>query len=150
MGLFDKVNLVNNDPKTMSVKSYCFLKSDEELFDVLSLNPDFELSTADLVEKGYAGKSVYRFYSTYKYDVTLMPDPKNKADKNAVKILLSGKFYGYVNKNDAPTVLKLIKKNAIEGLQLRHSGGPVRRIYADSRSSASRYEPEVTLTITYR
>ena len=141
----------NSGPSEMEVRSYCFVKKDEELFDLLACNPDFELSTDELIKKGYAGKTIYKYYSDYQGDdVSLEPDPKNQADKNAVKILLFGKFFGYVNREDAPTIKQLIKKNAILELKLKNRGGPIRKIYKNGHSSANKYEFETTLFITHK
>lgn len=141
----------DSGPSEMKVKSYCFVKKDEELFDLLTSNPIFELSTEELIKKGYAGKTIYKFYSDYRgNDVSLEPDPKNPADKNAVKILLFGKFFGYVNREDAPFIKQLIKKNAIIDLKLQNKGGPIRKIYKNGHSSANKYEFETTLYITHK
>ena len=149
MGLFDKLKK-DDSPQIISVKSYCFVRKDEELFDLLQSNPKFEWSTKELLKIGYAGKRVYKFYSDYKMDeITLEPEPKNPTDKNAVKILLNGKFFGYVNKDDAPKIKQIIKKNSIIDLHLHNSGGPTRKIYENGHSSADKYEFDTTLTITY-
>ncbi len=149
MGLFDKLKK-DSGPHVMSVKSYCFVKKDEELIELLHCDPKFDLSTKELLEKGYADKRVYRFYSDYKADeITLEPEPKNPVDKNAVKIILDGKFFGYVNKDDAPKIKQLLKKGIITDLHLHNHGGPVRKIFSNGKCTADRYEFDTSLTITY-
>lgn len=150
MGIFDKIAAFKN-AGTMEVQSYCFVKRDEDLMELLDTNPAFELSTADLIKKGYAGKRVYKYYSEYRNnEITLQHEPTNPNDKNAVMILLKGKFFGYVNRDDAPQILKLLKKDAIAELKLKHSGGPYRRIFPNGQSTADRYDFTTTLYITLR
>lgn len=149
MGLFRKKE---STPKTKEMLAYCFIPSykDEELIEVLQCNPLFELSTADLAEKGYVGKRVYKYYSVYdRGEVTLEREPKNPKDKNAVMIRLSGHFFGYINKDDAPFVGKLLKKDAIQRVTLMLKGGPERKIISTQHSGAERREFEVKVTITY-
>ena len=140
------------EPKTREMLAYCFIPSykDEELVEVLQCNPYFELSTADLAEKGYVGKWVYKYYSVYdRGEITLERDPKNQNDKNAVKILMSGHFFGYINRDDAPFVGKLLKKDAIQKVTLRLTGGAARKIISKTNSGAERRDFEVKVTITY-
>jgi len=144
MGLFKKTE------KTAEVKSYCFLHNDIDQMNVLKCNPLFELSTADLIKKGYAGRRVYKYYSDYSAETTLVPEPTNKNDKNAVMILVDGKLFGYVAREEAPAIKKLLKKNAITSLSLTISCGCARKIYDNGQSTADRYDIEPKLIITYQ
>ncbi len=144
MGLFAKKE------KQMDVKCYCFLHNDIDQMNVLSCNPLFELSTAELIKKGYAGRRIYKYYSDYSADTSLVPEPTNKNDKNAVMIIVSGKLFGYVAREEAPAIKKLLKKNAITSLSLTISGGCARKIYDNGQSTADRYDIEPKLVITYQ
>lgn len=149
MGLFKKKEPVL---KTKEMLAYCFIPEykDEELIDMLLCNPSFELSTSDLAEKGFIGKRIFKYYSVYdRGQVSLEREPKNPKDKNAVKILMSGRFFGYINKDDAPFVGKLLKKDAIQSASLRLTGGPVRTIISKTQSSADRMHFDVSVTISY-
>ncbi len=149
MAFFKKKNPVL---KTKEMLAYCFIPSykAEELIEILQCNPFFELSTADLAEKGYVGKRIFKYYSVYdRGQVTLEREPKNPKDKNAVKILMSGHFFGYINKDDAPMVGKLLKKESIESVSLKLTGGPERRIITNKHSTADRTDFDVTVTISY-
>ena len=149
MGLFKKKEPVL---RTKEMLAYCFIPNykDEELIEVLQCNPYFELSTADLAQRGYVGKRIFKYYSVYdRGEVSLEREPKNPKDKNAVKILMSGHFFGYINKDDAPFVGKLLKKDAIQSVSLRLTGGPERKIISTTHSGADRRDFEVTVTITY-
>lgn len=126
-----------------------FALRDEELLTALRCNPDFELSTQDLIEKGYAGKRVYRFEPGYRYGVTLVPEPKNPHDKNAVMVQINGNKVGYIPREEALDVKKALKKGLITGARCYIRGGPTRRIFENGTSMANSYdfEPVVTLTV---
>lgn len=132
-----------------SVQAYCFLHKDEERIVALETNHDFELATKTLFMKGYEGKRIYKYY--YKYEnVTIEREPKNPADKNAVKILVNGQFFGYVNRNDAPDLGKAIKKGLIDKCAVIMKGGPFRRIISEDQSTAGYQDEEITLEVTFK
>lgn len=152
MGLLSKIKSstksVAAGPKTVSYNAYCFLHSDEERIAVLETNPKFELSTKELFEKGFAGKSIYKYF--YRYDnVTIEREPKNKVDKNAVKILVNGQFFGYVNADDAPAIGAAIKNGTVSNCSIIVTGGPYRRIFSENQSGAGGGELNVVLEVTY-
>ena len=159
MGLFHKKDKEVKDATptiiTTSVRNvatydaYCFLHKDEERIAVLQTNHDFELATKTLFMKGLGGKRVYKYF--YKYeDVTIERDPKNAVDKNAVKILVNGQFYGYVNRNDAPALGKAIKKGLIEKCAVIMVGGPYRHIISEEQSTAGFQDEKITLEVTFK
>ena len=159
MGLFRKKDKAAVEPKTASVTApvsktaefdaYCFLRKDEERIAVLQTNHDFELATKTLFIKGLGGKRVYKYF--YKYDdVTIERDPKNEADKNAVKILVNGKFYGYVNRDDAPILGKAIKKGMIDKCAIIMVGGPYRLIISEDQSTAGFQDEKITLEVRFK
>lgn len=135
--------------KKASCDAYCFLHKDEERIAVLQTNHDFELATKTLYMKGLGGRRIYKYF--YKYeDVTIERDPKNEADKNAVKILVNGQFYGYVNRNDAPALGKAIKKGMIEKCAIIMVGGPYRYIISEDQSTAGFQDEKITLEVTFK
>lgn len=135
--------------KVVQCQAYCFLHKDEERIAVLQTNHDFELATKTLFMKGHGGKRVYKYF--YKYDdVTIERDPKNEVDKNAVKILVNGQFYGYVNRNDAPALGKAIKKGLIEKCAVIMVGGPYRHIISEEQSTAGFQDEKITLEVTFK
>ena len=144
MGIFKK------SLKTASVPCYCFLHSDNQQMSVLACNPLFELSTADLIQKGFAGKRIYKYYADYSQYVTLVPEPTNPHDKNAVAILVRGMLFGYVAREVAPDIKRLLVKGHISAVYLRISGGCARKIYPNGQSTADRYDIEPELVITYK
>lgn len=151
MALLDKLTKKNRPaPGLYQIDAYCFLHRDEELLNALDSNPKFELSTEELVKQGYAGKTIYKFYSEYKRGVTIIPEPTNPNDKNAIKIMLGRNFFGYISREHAPVVLGYMKANCIKSISLLISGGPVRRIYATEQSMADKYEITAKLIISIK
>lgn len=151
MALLDKLTKKNRPAAGLyQIDAYCFLRRDEELMNALDSNPKFELSTEELVKQGYAGKTIYKFYSEYKRGVTIIPEPTNPHDKNAVMIMLGRNFFGYVSREHAPVVLGYMKANCIESVSLQISGGPIRKIYATGQSMADRHEIAAKLMISIK
>ncbi len=138
----------NQTSETLECRGFHALR-EEGMLKTLRLDKDFDLSTQDLIEKGYAGKKVYRFQPTYKYGIKLVPEPKNEYDKNAVMITLNGTKIGYIPREDAPRIKTLLKQGKIKSVTFRVTGGPMRKIFEDGTSMANCYEYDPKITITY-
>ena len=148
--LFGKKKEVSKIEYPKEPACYCFLGKDEDRVKVLKGNPKFEMSTKELIEAGYSGKNVYRYYPEYKYGISLEPDLSNKNDPNAVKILIKGELFGYINRDDAPAVKLALNNDIISNIVLKVSGGSVRRIFKNGQSTADRYDLEFKLRIEYK
>lgn len=147
MGLFNKQKPQPYQPTEHKeqIQAYCFLREDEKL-EVIRLNPDFDLSTAELVEKGI--DRVYRFEKTHKFGVQLVPDNENEHDKNAVAIHINGKFFGYVQREAAPVMRHVLKNGRFDEIRLVISGGPALYVY-NGKATARCYDFECQLYVTY-
>ena len=71
--------------------------------------PFLNMSDSEIIE---SNRTVYEYY----YDnlngpLRLEPEPDNKFDKNAIKVLLNDKLIGYVPANDCERVQKFINSN---------------------------------------
>ena len=161
MGLFDKIKSATNtivevkekmttEPQqksvTLKIEGFFHLK-EADLMEILNSNPNFELSTKELVKKGYGGKRVYKFYSEYDYGISLIPEPGNKYDKDAVIVAMQGRKLGYIPKDNNVWIKKLLKKNSINTMKVTIKGGPIRKIYPNETSMAyfNDYDPKITI-----
>ena len=148
--LFGKKKEVSKMEYPKGPVCYCFLGKDEDRVKVLKGNPKFEMSTKELIEAGYSGRAVYRYYPEYKHGISLEPEPSNKNDPNAVKVLINGEFFGYVNREDAPVIKSALKNGIISNVALKVSGGSVRRVFENGQSTADRYDLAFKLHIEYK
>ena len=73
-------------------------------------NDDYSLSKRDLIEYGLTDEPVYMYESAFGA-VSLVPDPGNKYDKNAIKVMRRDILLGYVPADEAVEVGKLISIN---------------------------------------
>lgn len=161
MGLFDKIKSATNtiaevkekitsEPQqkstTLKIEGFFQLK-EADLMELLNSNPNFELSTKELVEKGYGGKRVYKFFSEYDYGISLIPEPGNQYDKDAVMVAMHGRKIGYIPRDNNIWVKRLLKKNAINNMKVTVKGGPIRKIYSNGTSMAyfNDYDPKITI-----
>lgn len=80
--------------------------------DVMKLSrlaPEWKMTDKEIAEK-YPGQKIYK-YTFINSPVRLVPEPKNKADKNAVMVMIKNCLVGYVPKEQALEVKKLLIQN---------------------------------------
>ena len=141
---------VSGEPKqeiaTIEITGFFALKEDG-IMRVLEANPLFELGTKELVEKGYGGKRIYKFFPDYKYGIELIPEPENPYDKNAVAVAITGAKIGHIPRDQTLWIKKLMKSGKIINMQVEVKGGPVRKIFTDGVSMAyfNEYQPKITI-----
>jgi len=90
------------------------------------LNKDYFLSDEQLIEKGIRQYSIPKYGFEY-LDLSLEPDPGNKYDPNAIKVLLSGEHVGFIRSEDTEYINTLIAADRIVDVDGRIVGGPVKR-----------------------
>lgn len=80
--------------------------------DVMKLSrlaPEWKMTDKEIAEK-YPGQKIYK-YAFINSPVRLVPEPKNKTDKNAVMVMIKNCLVGYVPKEQALEVKKLLIQN---------------------------------------
>ena len=85
-------------------------------------NPDWDLSLEQLIEQGKIAKPIYRYRYKNK-PAELVPEPTNKHDKNAVKVVIAGEKVGYISADDNVHVLDLLYHREIKYVSSFFSGG---------------------------
>lgn len=100
-------------------------------------NPDYSLGKDAFLEKYSDGTTVYK----YKFDihtVELVPEPTNKADPNAIKVIMNGAHVGYVPRESTDRVREHMNSGRIENIKGKMSFGP-NKTAKTSMSSGKRY-----------
>ena len=69
---------------------------EDALLSVAQRHADFGLSDADFVEKHKGGRPVFEYRLQRGAEVSLVPEPTNEHDPNAIAVYISGKQIGYV------------------------------------------------------
>lgn len=91
-------------------------------------NPDYEMSKSEIWDSGMDGEKIYQHEYPVK-EVTLIDEPDNPHDKNAVAVYADGHRIGYIKKAKCSRIKNLRKSNSINGLDLNISGGKYKYVY---------------------
>ena len=106
-------------------------------------NPYFKLDYNSLVKKGYSGAKIFR-YSFKLEPVTLVQEPENPHDPNAIMVVVAGQHIGYIKAGSCAHVNKLINEDRIDQVLCRISGGPFRAIYPEESDRPKKKPTYVT------
>ena len=105
-------------------------------------NPDYKLAKGELYKRGYYEKPVYAYYFP-KLEAMLQPEPDNKHDPNAIKVLVRGIPVGYIKGTDCPSIKAMLDAGRIRRVQASIRGGDSRMIYTEMA-----YPPEERIPIS--
>ena len=84
-------------------------------------NDDFKLSKKDMIDEGLEGR-IYE-YDFFPGKVELIPEPDNKYDPNAVKVVVDNILVGYIKAGSCKHILNIINGNRIEKIDCTIGGG---------------------------
>ena len=84
-------------------------------------NDDFKLSKKDMIDEGLEGR-IYE-YDFFPGKVELIPEPDNKYDPNAVKVVVDNILVGYIKAGSCKHILNIINGNRIEKIECTIGGG---------------------------
>lgn len=118
-------------------------------------NPEYEeiyeLSAEERDQKYRAGDFIYKYLFRIN-TVTLVPEPTNPYDKNAIMVLINDSHVGYIKRVDCLSVKELMASNNIF-IEAKIYGGPYKFAITQYstehivfRNSSSNYSITVTLT----
>ena len=66
---------------------------------LLKESADWNKTGEQLVKEKKVGQKIYRYERLYAY-ASLVPEPTNKHDKNAIKVIVSDQHIGYIGQNE--------------------------------------------------
>lgn len=95
-------------------------------------NPDYKLDKGSLYRKGLFEKTVYA-YTFPNITASLEPEPTNKHDPNAVKVIVNGVHVGYIKSAEAPGIKRRLESGEIHRIQCSIRGGDNRMIHTDGQ-----------------
>ena len=108
----------------------------ENLYSVGTERPKYKLSDEKLVKQA-TGKRAFK-YGFPQEPVTLVPEPNNPHDKNAIQVLLCGVLIGYVPADLCGQVKQILKKNQIQRLNIFIDGGDYKEINGNTVTLVSK------------
>ena len=101
---------------------------EKEIPELMIENGDYDMTAAELIDAGFEDERVYKYSETY-CAASLEPEPDNQYDPNAVKVYADGVHIGYIKKESAAHVRKLLEEDRIRSMSLTISGGPYKTAY---------------------
>ena len=93
-------------------------------------NDGYNLSKKEIIECYSEGDRVWK-YDFYPTNIELVPEPDNRYDPNAIKVVVDGKHVAYIKQGSCSRVLKAIKEGTIHRITCEMGGGPYKTYYED-------------------
>lgn len=90
-------------------------------------NPKYKLSKSDLYKNRLLDVIVYEF-TFPKVETVLIPEPSNKHDSNAMKVIMNGVHVGYIKASESAGVNKMLEERRIRRIQGYLCGGNSRTL----------------------
>lgn len=97
-------------------------------------NDDYGASKRYLIDEDMIDKEIYQL-QFHPEKVELVPEPDNKYDPNAIKVIVDGVHVGYIKKGSCAHVKKLLDEDRILNITCKIGGGKFKIITED-------YDPE--------
>lgn len=92
-------------------------------------NPLWNCSPEYILKIGHVSKDIFKHYFL-SHPISLIPEPTNKYDKNAIKVMIAGKLVGYVPAENCSFVKGIIKTKNY-GISCFIGGGEYKTILND-------------------
>lgn len=119
----------------------------EAISKAMKLNPNYKLPDEKLIKLGK--ERIYKYFPLHE-NVTLIPEPSNPHDKNAVMIMLNNSLIGYIPREDAPFVRKLVVNNSLLFAGVDILGGNVKTVRSNNDVVIEKNNFHVNLKYTYK
>lgn len=100
---------------------------EKDLMCLAHEQPDWNLSDDELIQK-YRYRTILYRYTFTTSPVTLIPDPRNKVDPNAIKIVVAGHHIGFVPAESTAEVKALMAQKRDLPILCAISGGEQKSI----------------------
>lgn len=152
MGLFDFLKK-KEEPPTRTLKTEEFTAVginyyEENIKKLAVCNEDWKSRTATIVKNGKAWQKIFR-YNFINKPVKLVPEPKNKADKNAVQVIIAGELVGYISREENVHVKDILSKHEVKYISAFISGGEYKVVSENGDMFKDSYSIKVNVKIGY-
>lgn len=160
MGLFDSIKFNHKLAKDKSSKGASCIENKKrelkkEIFVVVGTNYQEEnIKKIRTLNPEYRKKEYDGFVKIYKYNymnkpVKLIPEPKNKHDKNAVQVFIAGELVGYISREDNVHVKDILNNHEVKYISSRVTGGDYRIVHPDGTDLAFSDSVKIKISIGY-
>ena len=76
--------------------------------DLCFENEDYSISKKELIDENLIDEPIYKYEESTLELISLLPDPDNEYDKNAIKVMQRDNLLGYVPKEETDAVRKIV------------------------------------------
>lgn len=90
-------------------------------------NDDYNKTKRELIEDNLIDERIWK-YEFYPGRVTLIPEPDNPEDPNAIKVFVDEEHIGYIKRGSCSHVRKLLDNHAIQSIGCEITYGPYKHI----------------------
>lgn len=104
--------------------------SDDIMKNIAYENDDYSLSAKELSETYDVGDRVFE-YSFDDCNASLVPEPTNEHDPNAIRVEVKGILIGYVKRGSCSHVKNLLNSSDFDHIKVEIGGGKYKRLYED-------------------
>lgn len=98
--------------------------------NLLTENYEYSLSKKELVDSGMLDERIYKYDPTV-MDASLVPEPDNPKDPNAIKVFVNDVHIGYVPAEKTGTIKELQSSKQVHSITCEFYGGPFKIITED-------------------
>lgn len=122
----------------------------QEALEKLAIsNSDWKKTNQALLSTGKASQKIFR----YKYinkPASLVPEPDNQYDENAVYVKVAGQKIGYIKSSECAHVLEILKRHSVKSVSVFIGGGDYKIISESGDAKEVRDSVFVKVTLNYK
>lgn len=105
---------------------------EHEIFqEMVDLNPEYDYTKKEMIEYSVPDSPIFKWVLKPGMEPELIPEPDNKYDPNAVKVVLGGHLIGYIPKENCPEVLDMLNSGRIQSVKCFFEGGKYKKLVED-------------------
>ncbi|MBR1815849.1 MAG: hypothetical protein IJ763_04025 [Lachnospiraceae bacterium] len=144
--LFDKTEPVYEKKETFKVVGIDHYTQDIERLK--RINPLYRCEPSLIQKTTYVNTKIFKYYFT-NFPVKLVEEPKNEHDKNAIKVLISGRHVGYIAREDCLHIKKIMAEYPKYFVDSFIGGGDYKIIESNGSVFDNDYKISINITIYY-
>jgi len=137
--------------KTLKTKDFFVVGTyyhQKEISKLTVANKDYKSKASTLIEQEKTMQRIFQ-YTFINKPVKLVPEPNNKHDKNAVKVIIAGEHVGYIKREECSQVKNIIKNKEIKYISAFISGGKYKIVNNDGSVEKDELDISINIRIAY-
>ena len=152
MGIFDLLfKKSENTTKALKTKDFFVVGTyyhQNEISKLAVANKDYKSKANTLIEQEKTMQRIFQ-YTFINKPVKLVPEPNNKHDKNAVKVIIAGEHVGYIKREECSQVKNILNNKEIKYISAFISGGKYKIVNNDGSIEKDELDISINIRIAY-